>query len=190
MEVDGDENGDGEVQNEEEDEAMRELQRELDPAIERKGKRIRNDITDTVRLFMCDAKSENGKLTHQAIAQMVKTKFKVAISESAVGKTLKLSDEIRKRLAGKDAHTKGLKKRSRCGKYADLEKALYAWFISYRRGNNGFAVTDMLLKEKALQLAGSIGLPDLKASADWLTGSKKRHGIHRYRMQVVCVVFV
>ena len=63
----------------------------------------------------------------------------------------------------------------KAGHYEDLERVLLEWFRQARASN--LPLSGPLLKEKATEIAGRLGIDDFAASAGWLDRFRKRHGI-------------
>eukprot|EP00794_Sanderia_malayensis_P019313 gene19313-biopygen16194 len=57
----------------------------------------------------------------------------------------------------------------------NLDKAVYAWFQNTRANN--VPVSGVILKNKALEFATSLHLPDFRASDGWLDRWKARHNV-------------
>ena len=57
----------------------------------------------------------------------------------------------------------------------DLDEAVFNWFKNAR--SNNIPVNGIIIKEKALSLAKSLELTDLRASDGWLNKWKERHNV-------------
>ena len=64
-------------------------------------------------------------------------------------------------------------KSTRCGSYDQIGKAVFYWFIGER--SQKVPIDGIMLKEKALEFAKTLGIKEFKASDCWLSKWKKRY---------------
>ena len=67
-------------------------------------------------------------------------------------------------------------KRVRCGKYSDVNEALWDWYVICR--NSNIPVSGTMLQEEALMIAEKMGISGFAASNGWLESFKKQHNLH------------
>lgn len=67
------------------------------------------------------------------------------------------------------------RKKMRTGNYEDVEQAVFKWYVSARKQN--MPVTGTILKNKAGEIAASMGETNFKCSAGWLDRFKGRYAI-------------
>ena len=66
-----------------------------------------------------------------------------------------------------------LRKSTRCGSYDQIDKAVFHWFVGKR--SQKVPIDGIILKEKALKFAKTLGIKEFKASDCWLNKWKKRY---------------
>ena len=64
------------------------------------------------------------------------------------------------------------RKSTRCGSYDQIDKAVFHWFVGKR--SQKVPIDGIILKEKALEFAKTLGIKEFKASDCWLNKWKKR----------------
>ena len=64
-------------------------------------------------------------------------------------------------------------KSTRCGSYDQIGKAVFYWFIGER--SQKVPIDGIMLKEKALEFAKTLGIKEFKASDCWPSKWKKRY---------------
>lgn len=94
------------------------------------------------------------------------------IPASSLSTILNAKDSIRSAV---EAGTSGKKKKLKQSTYADVDKAVYTWFMDMRARN--VPISGAVLQQKAKDYACILGCDDLKASNGWLQGFKNRYGI-------------
>ena len=65
------------------------------------------------------------------------------------------------------------RKTTRCGSYDQIDKAVFHWFVGKR--SQKVLIDGIILKEKALEFAETLGIKEFKASDCWLNKWKKRY---------------
>jgi len=123
---------------------------------------------------ICVYFSNNQSKTHKDIADVFSVKFNHPVSRRTVG------DIIAAKEKWMDVTCNEAKKQ-RLGKHHDLEAALQVWFASTRSQN--VVITDAVLREKAKQFGGDLGITDFHYSNGWLQRFKGRCGI---ASQTIC----
>ncbi|KAH6946059.1 hypothetical protein HPB50_011356 [Hyalomma asiaticum] len=71
----------------------------------------------------------------------------------------------------------GSKKKRLKSTYADVDKAVFTWFLDSRARN--VPISGTILQQKAKDFASILGHDDFKASNGWLQGFKSRHWCRR-----------
>lgn len=94
------------------------------------------------------------------------------IPASSLSTILNAKDAIR---GAVQAGTSGKKKKLKQSTYADVDKAVFTWFMDMRARN--VPISGAVLQQKAKDYACILGCDDLKASNGWLQGFKNRYGI-------------
>lgn len=74
-----------------------------------------------------------------------------------------------------ESGTSAQKKRLKTSTYADVDNAVFAWFLDRRAQN--VPISGAILQQKAIDFACILGHDDFKASNSWLQGFKSRHGV-------------
>uniref|UniRef100_A0A1E1XKZ6 Putative tick transposon n=1 Tax=Amblyomma sculptum TaxID=1581419 RepID=A0A1E1XKZ6_AMBSC len=74
-----------------------------------------------------------------------------------------------------ESGTSSKKKRLKTSTYADVDKAVFTWFLDTRARN--VPISGAILQQKAKDFACILGHDDFKASNGWLQGFKSRHGV-------------
>ena len=64
------------------------------------------------------------------------------------------------------------RKSTRCGSYDQTDKAVFHWFVGKHQK---VPIDGIILKEKALEFAKTLGIKEFKASDCWLSKRKKRY---------------
>ncbi|XP_041376848.1 tigger transposable element-derived protein 6-like [Gigantopelta aegis] len=72
------------------------------------------------------------------------------------------------------------RKRISSGKFENLNGLMHQWFKQAR--SKTLPISGPILKEKALQFAEQLGVPDFKASDGWLTSWKIRFNIKQFKV--------
>ena len=62
-----------------------------------------------------------------------------------------------------------------CENYENVDKTIYNWFVG--KGSQKIPIDDIIIKEKALEFAKSLGLTEFRASDGWLNNWKKRYNL-------------
>ena len=70
------------------------------------------------------------------------------------------------------------RKSTRCGSYDQIDKAVFHWFVGKR--SQKVPIYGIILKEKALVLAQTLGIKGFKAWDCWLNKWKKRYKYNSY----------
>ena len=65
------------------------------------------------------------------------------------------------------------RKSTRCESYDQIDKAVFHWFVGKR--NQKLPIDGIILKEKALEIAKTLGIKEFQASDCWLNKWKKRY---------------
>ena len=65
------------------------------------------------------------------------------------------------------------RKSTRCGRYDQIDKAVFHWFVGKR--SQKVPIDGIILKEKALEFAKTLGIKEFKASDCWLNKWNKRY---------------
>ena len=122
------------------------------------------------------------KLKHEQLGEWCKKTFKLqqAPGKCAVGKWLK--PETKSRLLYKleteiSAHVQQQKALYE-PKYPQLEAKLTEWFLTQQ--TNQAILMDDAIRDQALKFAEGLNLVNFRASSNWITKFKKRHGIKQY----------
>ena len=76
------------------------------------------------------------------------------------------------------------RKSTRCGSYDQRDKVVFHWFVG--KISQKVPTDGIILKEKALEFAKTLGIKELKASACWLNKWKKRY---KYNNRFLFVLF-
>ncbi|KAH7932899.1 hypothetical protein HPB49_004671 [Dermacentor silvarum] len=96
---------------------------------------------------------------------------KFGIPASSLSTILNAKDAIRSAVArGTDG-----KKKLQSSTYADVDTAVFAWFMDMRARD--VPISGAILQQKARDYACILGCDDLKGSNGWLEGFKRRYGI-------------
>ena len=99
---------------------------------------------------------------------------KFGIGRTQAHKILKERKEI---LASCERHLQSNKqKRVRCGKYSDVNEAVWDWYVICR--NSNIPVSGTMLQEEALMIAEKMGISGFAACNGWLKSFKKQHNLH------------
>ncbi|KAH6921566.1 hypothetical protein HPB50_002231 [Hyalomma asiaticum] len=93
------------------------------------------------------------------------------IPASSLSTILSAKDSIREAAESGTGSKKRLKKST----YADVDKAVFTWFLDTRARN--VPISGAILQQKAKDFASILGHDDFKASNGWLQGFKSRHGV-------------
>lgn len=67
------------------------------------------------------------------------------------------------------------RKANKCGKYRNIDRALYKWFTEAQRYN--IPVNGSILQQKAKQFAALLNIKEFTASSGWFDRWKTRHGV-------------
>lgn len=94
------------------------------------------------------------------------------IPASSLSTILSAKDSIRE---AAESSTGAKKKRLKKSTYADVDKAVFTWFLDTRARN--VPISGAILQQKAKDFACILGHDDFKASNGWLQGFKSRHGV-------------
>lgn len=94
------------------------------------------------------------------------------IPASSLSTILHSKDSIRDAV---ESGTSSKKKRLKTSTYADVDKAVFTWFLDTRARN--VPISGAILQQKAKDFACILGHDDFKASNGWLQGFKSRHGV-------------
>ena len=79
-------------------------------------------------------------------------------------------------------------KNTRCGNYEKVDKAIYNWFV--RKRSRKIPIYGIIIKEKALKFAKTLGVTEFKASDFWLNNWKKRYNLSiSINSEYFCKVF-
>ena len=75
-------------------------------------------------------------------------------------------------------------KRTRCGSYNQIDEAVFHWFVGKR--SQKVPIDGIILKEKDLEFAKTLGIKEFKASDCWLNKWKNRY---KYNNSFLFVLF-
>ncbi|KZT53122.1 hypothetical protein CALCODRAFT_520245 [Calocera cornea HHB12733] len=143
-------------------------------------------LTNHLRKEMLEFADKYPKMTQTDIG------IRFEVERSTVSKTLKNRHAIMRdledgRMGPKNRRvsnvrssfsTSGLTASGRPTKYPDVEEHMTPWVARLTEQNT--QITDAMIREKALQIAESLGhTPRFKASVGWVSGFKNRHHIRK-----------
>ncbi|KAH6933436.1 hypothetical protein HPB50_014814 [Hyalomma asiaticum] len=94
------------------------------------------------------------------------------VTTSSLSTILSAKDSIHE---AAESGTSSKKKRLKKSTYADVDKAVFTWFLDTRARN--VPISGAILQQKAKHFASILGCDDFKASNGWLQGFKSRHGV-------------
>lgn len=97
---------------------------------------------------------------------------KFGIPASSLSTILNAKDAIRSAV---ERGTDSKKKKLKSSTYADVDKAVFTWFMDMRARN--VPISGAVLQQKARDYGCILGCDDLKGSNGWLEGFKRRYGI-------------
>ena len=135
------------------------------------SKRLRTELTITVKKAICSFKEKNPKATHEEIASVISSRFDLKIGRSTVGDILRQKTHW---VSLDDSPPEA--KRLRPAKHVDLERALFLWFSDIRARN--VPISDEILQSKARFFGERLEINEFSYSRGWLQNFKKRtvHG--------------
>ncbi|KZO93593.1 hypothetical protein CALVIDRAFT_566329 [Calocera viscosa TUFC12733] len=124
-------------------------------------------LTNHLRKEMLEFADKYPKMTQTDIG------IRFEVERSTVSKTLKNRHAIMRELEDGRMGPK-----NRPTKYPDVEEQMTPWVARLTEQNK--QITDAMIREKALQVAESLGhTPRFKASVGWVSGFKNRHHIRK-----------
>ena len=134
-------------------------------------KRSRNDLDLKWKIELIKQYDSIPKPTQKDLAKSFN------VGTSTVSDILKKKEEYLKQFV-ENAPDK--RKRFNSGKFCDLNKLIYKWFVQARAKN--VPLSGPIIQEKALNIAEELHISDFKASNGWLDSFKDWYGIGFYRV--------
>mmetsp|Transcript_22281 Transcript_22281/g.32563 ORF Transcript_22281/g.32563 Transcript_22281/m.32563 type:complete len:148 (-) Transcript_22281:422-865(-) len=140
-------------------------------AANKRGKGRGRRLTDEQRLQIIQKLESRNAPSMRSIAR------EYGVNEKSIRYLKKDKDAIKERISQTSERSRKVTKRASLAKFPELEQCLFDWMTASRF--SGLTVTPSMLKFKAKQIAGSLGIGDeeFSASNGWYMRFRNRWNI-------------